>query len=165
MLKITDLVVSLGKRYSENVVIRGLNISIDKKQTVGIAGSKESGKTTLVAAIAGLEKINSGKIEIKSSNKVVVLSNTLVKKVNFRKKIKMYIKNIYFCSDFLKAEELNPDILIVDDLENFHPNYISFIRNDTGNRLTFLLSKDQKLLSSITDDIKILDNGRFLPNY
>ena len=60
-LKITDL-----KKYynSKEPIIKNLNFSVDEGEIISFIGESGSGKTTFLKCIAGLEKINSGKIEL-----------------------------------------------------------------------------------------------------
>lgn len=48
----------------ENLVLKNINLIINKGEFIGIAGPSGAGKTTLVDIIAGLYKANSGKILI-----------------------------------------------------------------------------------------------------
>jgi len=78
-LKITDL-----KKYynKEEPLIRNLNFSVNKGEIVSFIGESGSGKTTFLKCLAGLEKINSGKIEL--NNKVLNDQATFISP-NFRK--------------------------------------------------------------------------------
>ena len=78
-LKITDL-----KKYynKEEPLIRNLNFSVNKGEIVSFIGESGSGKTTFLKCLAGLEKINSGKIEL--NNKVLNDQVTFISP-NFRK--------------------------------------------------------------------------------
>ena len=60
-LKISDL----KKYYNESEpLIRNLNFSVKKGEIVSFIGESGSGKTTFLKCLAGLEKINSGSIEL-----------------------------------------------------------------------------------------------------
>ena len=60
-LKITDL-----KKYynSKEPIIKNLNFSVDEGEIISFIGESGSGKTTFLKCLAGLERINSGKIEL-----------------------------------------------------------------------------------------------------
>ena len=78
-LKITDL-----KKYynSKEPIIKNLNFSVDEGEIISFIGESGSGKTTFLKCIAGLEKINSGKIEL--NNQVLNDGKTFVSP-NYRK--------------------------------------------------------------------------------
>ena len=78
-LKITDL-----KKYynSKQPIIKNLNFSVDEGEIISFIGESGSGKTTFLKCIAGLEKINSGKIEL--NNQVLNDGKTFVSP-NYRK--------------------------------------------------------------------------------
>ena len=72
-LKVKDL-----KKYynSKEQLIRNLNFSVDKGDIVSFIGESGSGKTTFLKCLAGLEKINSGLIELNGN--VLNYKNTFV---------------------------------------------------------------------------------------
>ena len=60
-------VKDLKKFYNDkDQLIRNLNFSVKKGDIVSFIGESGSGKTTFLKCLAGLEKINSGKIELNS---------------------------------------------------------------------------------------------------
>jgi ABC-type Fe3+/spermidine/putrescine transport system ATPase subunit len=60
-------VKDLKKFYTDkDQLIRNLNFSVKKGDIVSFIGESGSGKTTFLKCLAGLEKINSGKIELNS---------------------------------------------------------------------------------------------------
>ena len=69
---------NLVKFYSkEDPLIKDLNFSVKKGEFVSFIGESGSGKTTFLKCLAGLEKINSGKITL--NNKVLDEKRTFVK--------------------------------------------------------------------------------------
>ena len=78
-LKVTNL-----KKYykKEEPLIRNLNFSVDEGEIVSFIGESGSGKTTFLKCLAGLEKINSGKIEL---NNIILNDKETFIKPNFRK--------------------------------------------------------------------------------
>ena len=52
------------KSFDDTEVLKGININLEKGETLSIIGSSGSGKTTLLRMIAGLETPNSGDIYI-----------------------------------------------------------------------------------------------------
>ncbi len=55
---------NLEKNYGSNKVLNGIDISIQRRERVGIIGRNGSGKSTLLKIIAGVEKADSGKVKI-----------------------------------------------------------------------------------------------------
>ena len=69
---------NLIKFYSkDNPLIKDLNFSVNKGEFVSFIGESGSGKTTFLKCLAGLEKINSGKITL--NNRVLDDKTTFVK--------------------------------------------------------------------------------------
>ena len=78
-LKISDL----KKYYNESEpLIRNLNFSVKKGEIVSFIGESGSGKTTFLKCLAGLEKINSGSIEL---NGKILNDDTTFVNPNLRK--------------------------------------------------------------------------------
>ena len=68
---------NLKKYYSQDEhLIRDLNFSVKEGDIVSFIGESGSGKTTFLKCLAGLEKINSGSIEL--NGKVLDNQNTFV---------------------------------------------------------------------------------------
>ncbi|MGL4637026.1 MAG: ABC transporter ATP-binding protein [Beijerinckiaceae bacterium] len=60
--------LSLGQGPSRVHILKGVSLSIDAGQAVGLVGPSGSGKSTLLMAMAGLERANSGDILIDGQN-------------------------------------------------------------------------------------------------
>lgn len=56
--------VDVVKRYGRQVALDGLSLSVPKGALCAVIGPNGSGKTTLFAVIAGLLKVNSGRVEL-----------------------------------------------------------------------------------------------------
>ncbi len=54
----------LVKRFGENIVLNGVDLLVERGQTVVVIGPSGSGKTTLLRCLNRLEKIDSGRIYI-----------------------------------------------------------------------------------------------------
>jgi peptide/nickel transport system ATP-binding protein len=61
-------VKSLSKSFDSNEIIRDINFSISKGETLGLFGKSGSGKTTIGKCITGLEKPSSGNIIFKGKD-------------------------------------------------------------------------------------------------
>src|SRR3546814_1176503 len=60
----TTLFRSVHKRFGENEVLKGVSLEVERGQVVALLGRSGSGKSTLLRCLNGLEKIDSGRIEI-----------------------------------------------------------------------------------------------------
>jgi branched-chain amino acid transport system ATP-binding protein len=58
----------LEARYGQLKAVRGLNLSIDKGETVALVGANGAGKTTLLRTIAGAHPIAAGRIAFKGED-------------------------------------------------------------------------------------------------
>ena len=61
-------VKNLKKQYGENVILKNINLHINKGEVVSLIGPSGSGKSTILRCIADLESITSGKILIEGNN-------------------------------------------------------------------------------------------------
>jgi polar amino acid transport system ATP-binding protein len=52
------------KRYGDHVVLRGVDLAVEKGETIAIIGRSGSGKSTLLRCINGLESIESGELVV-----------------------------------------------------------------------------------------------------
>lgn len=58
------LVKNVKKSFKDKIILDGINISIGKKEIVGLLGRNGSGKSTLMKIISGLQNASEGKVEI-----------------------------------------------------------------------------------------------------
>ena len=56
---------NLKKQFGQNIVLRDINLTINKGEVVSIIGSSGSGKSTLLRCINKLEEADSGEIYYK----------------------------------------------------------------------------------------------------
>ena len=61
-------VKNLKKQYGDNVILKNINLDIDKGEVVSLIGPSGSGKSTILRCIADLESITSGEILIEGNN-------------------------------------------------------------------------------------------------
>lgn len=64
LVNIVDLHLSLIGGAGEVNILRGVNLSITKGETVSVLGPSGAGKTTLLMALSGLEKPTSGHVQV-----------------------------------------------------------------------------------------------------
>ena len=111
------VVKNLNKSYGANEnkisVLKDINFSLEKGVLCTLLGPSGSGKSTLLNAIGGLEKIDSGSIEI---NKYEILSLKQNVLSNFRRKYLGFIFQFY---------NLIPDLTVTENIQ-----VGSFIHND-----------------------------------
>ncbi len=63
-LNLKDVHLTLSSRAGAVKILRGVNVSADAGQAIGIVGPSGSGKTSLLMVIAGLEAVTSGAISV-----------------------------------------------------------------------------------------------------
>ena len=111
------VVKNLNKSYGTNEnkisVLKDINFSLEKGVLCTLLGPSGSGKSTLLNAIGGLEKIDSGSIEINKYEISGLKQNALS---NFRRKYLGFIFQFY---------NLIPDLTVTENIQ-----VGSFIHND-----------------------------------
>ena len=63
-VKLENVDLTLGTGAARVHVLRSVSLTVDGGETVGLVGPSGSGKTTLLMVVAGLERIDSGRIAI-----------------------------------------------------------------------------------------------------
>nr|WP_218975030.1 amino acid ABC transporter ATP-binding protein [Leptotrichia sp. oral taxon 417] len=58
----------MKKQYGDNVILKNINLHIDRGEVVSLIGPSGSGKSTILRCIADLESITSGEILIEGNN-------------------------------------------------------------------------------------------------
>lgn len=61
-------VKNLKKQYGENIILKNINLHINKGEVVSLIGPSGSGKSTILRCIVDLESITSGEILIEGNN-------------------------------------------------------------------------------------------------
>ena len=61
-------VKNLKKQYGDNVILKNINLHIDRGEVVSLIGPSGSGKSTILRCVADLESITSGEILIEGNN-------------------------------------------------------------------------------------------------
>lgn len=64
LIKIEDAQLTLGHGSAAVHVLKGMSLEIARGESVGILGPSGSGKSTLLMVVAGLERLDSGRLEI-----------------------------------------------------------------------------------------------------
>jgi putative ABC transport system ATP-binding protein len=64
LIKLTDVDLSLGRGAARVHILRGISLEVGQGEALGLVGPSGSGKSSLLMAMAGLERIDAGKVEI-----------------------------------------------------------------------------------------------------
>ena len=101
-LKKVNLKYQTGK---DNVsVLKNINLTIKKKETISIVGESGSGKTSLIMLIGGLERATSGKIFFQNQE-ITNLSEDQVSKIR-RKNIGIIFQSFYLIPNYTAVENV-----------------------------------------------------------
>ncbi len=101
-LKKVNLKYQTGK---DNVnVLKNINLTIKKKETISIVGESGSGKTSLIMLIGGLERATSGKIFFQNQE-ITNLSEDQVSKIR-RKNIGIIFQSFYLIPNYTAIENV-----------------------------------------------------------
>ena len=65
---------NIKKKYSEKIILDGVDLTVQKNERVALVGSNGSGKTTLLRIILGLETPDHGRVIIPKGSKVGYIS-------------------------------------------------------------------------------------------
>ncbi|MEO0635241.1 MAG: ABC transporter ATP-binding protein [Pseudomonadota bacterium] len=64
VISLHDVRLKLGTGASAVQVLKGIDLQVDRGQSLGIVGPSGSGKSTLLMVLAGLERIDQGEIQV-----------------------------------------------------------------------------------------------------
>ena len=64
VISLDDIHLTLGEGASEVHVLRGISLDVASGTSVGVVGPSGSGKSTLLMVMAGLERVDSGKVAL-----------------------------------------------------------------------------------------------------
>jgi len=64
MVLLEDVHLTLESRAGEVNILRGIELTIEKGESVGVVGPSGSGKSTMLAVTAGLERTSSGRVVV-----------------------------------------------------------------------------------------------------
>ena len=64
---------NLKKQYGDNVILKNINLHVDRGEVVSLIGPSGSGKSTILRCIVDLESITSGEVMIEGNNLVMLV--------------------------------------------------------------------------------------------
>ena len=64
MVRLHGVELTLKSDAGEINILRGIDLSVGRGESVGVVGPSGSGKTSMIMVIAGLERISAGRIEV-----------------------------------------------------------------------------------------------------
>ena len=91
MIKVEEL----HKKFGKNLVLKGVELSIDKPGIYAILGPNSSGKTTLIKSILGMVLPDSGEIEVGGQN--IKGQWAYRSKLNYLPQIANFPHNFLYC--------------------------------------------------------------------
>ncbi|MBV8763559.1 MAG: ABC transporter ATP-binding protein [Hyphomicrobiales bacterium] len=68
VIKLSDVDLSLGRGAARVHILRGISLEVGQGEAVGLVGPSGSGKSSLLMAVAGLERVDAGTVEIAGQN-------------------------------------------------------------------------------------------------
>ena len=95
-------------------VLKDINLTTKKKETISIVGESGSGKTSLIMLIGGLEKASSGKIFFQN-HEITKLSEDDVSEIR-RKNIGIIFQSFYLIPNYTAVE----NVALTLELNNFN---------------------------------------------
>lgn len=142
MLNVSNVYLKYTKEYN---TLNNINLNVEDGEHVILFGEKESGKSSLIRVIAGLEKVTSGD---------VIIKNVDIKKINFKTDISMgYLSTL---GAFLERKTVTQNLEYVLKIRKYDKEQINSKVN--GVILSYGLEglKDRKLKDlSPFDRIKV----------
>jgi putative ABC transport system ATP-binding protein len=64
LIEINNVQLTLGQGAARTEILRGISLAIQEGETVAVLGASGSGKSSLMAVIAGLERATSGSVRV-----------------------------------------------------------------------------------------------------
>lgn len=90
----------LGKKYNESVIIKSINIAVEKGEIYGLLGRNGAGKTTIMKVVLGLTRPTQGKVTLLGEDTSTEKGKKVLKKVG------CIIENPGFYSNLTGTENL-----------------------------------------------------------
>ena len=147
-------VKKLKKQYGDNIILKNINLHINKGEVVSLIGPSGSGKSTILRCIVDLESITSGEILIEGNN-LTDYPNELSGGQKQRVAI-------------ARALALHPDIMLFDEPTSaLDPELVKevldIIRKLKSQKITMLIvSHEMNFVREISDRVIVIEKGEIL---
>ncbi|WP_017795984.1 ABC transporter ATP-binding protein [Oceanobacillus kimchii] len=102
ILQAQQVYKSYGNKFNRQEVLKGIDLTVDKREFVGIMGASGSGKTTLLNVLSSIDKVSQGKIQIEGKEFTSMKDKQIAE---FRKQHLGFIFQEYNLLDTLKVKE------------------------------------------------------------
>lgn len=146
MIEVKNLYLNYIKEYS---ALFNINLSVLDKEKVALIGDDESGKTSLIRCICGLEHYNKGEIYLNKIN---------LKKINFKKDVNM----LYLSSTpvFFAGKSVYYNLAYSLKLRNYSENIINQKINRALDNLGLEGIKEKKIKNLTQEEKQIVNIAR-----
>lgn len=156
IVKVSNVV----KKYSSITTLNNINLTVKEGEIIGFIGPSGSGKTTLVKSIIGMEKIDSGRIELldKKIPNLQVLnhigymsqSDALYEELTAKENLEFFCKLFKLSKDKIKERIEYTSKLV--NLENDLSKKVSNYSGGMKRRLSLAISLIQDPILLILDE-------------
>lgn len=102
ILQAQQVYKSYGNKFNRQEVLKGIDLTVDKREFVGIMGASGSGKTTLLNVLSSIDKVSQGKIQIEGKEFTSMKDKQIAE---FRKQHLGFIFQEYNLLDTLTVKE------------------------------------------------------------
>lgn len=159
MIRFENVFVSFTKEYD---ALHDINLCVEKGEKIAIVGDGDSGKTTLLRTIAGLQPITKGELTI---------NDTPISKVNFKQDVSLgYIpkvpvfknkktvgENLEYVLKIRGYEQASMNFKILSSLKNFGIDSLKNVPVQSLNRYQKMLVQLARVSMRVVD-IVLIDN-------
>lgn len=136
VLRAVSLVRSFRVGPSEIEVLRGMSLEISRSERLFLCGASGAGKSTLLYTLAGLERPDSGSVEIDGQS---LYSLSTAQQTKFRnEKIGYVFQNYFLLPDLTALENVNLPALIKGSEKNLLRAAELLVQVGLGDRLNHL---------------------------
>ncbi|MEC7862935.1 MAG: ABC transporter ATP-binding protein [Verrucomicrobiota bacterium] len=136
VLRAVSLVRSFRVGPSEIEVLRGMSLEISRSERLFLCGASGAGKSTLLYTLAGLERPDSGSVEIDGQS---LYSLSAAQQTKFRnEKIGYVFQNYFLLPDLTALENVNLPALIKGSEKNLLRAAELLVQVGLGDRLNHL---------------------------
>lgn len=148
MIKVKNLYLNYIKEYS---ALNNINLTVEDKEKIALVGDLDSGKTSLIRCICGLEKFNKGDI---------YLNNINLAKANFKTDVNL----IYLSSNpvFFNNKSVYYNLSYPLKLRNFSDDIVNQKINRALDNLGIEGLKEKKVKHLSKDEKQIVNIARSL---